>query len=301
MHLLLILTFFTTSFSQHWQKSSYLNNLSSLPTICDFDVIPDPSTITPLQFRQQYLDKAKPVLIRKAALHWPAVKRWTHTHLKKPTMQDTNQNSDDNYIFTRLNTKTGKINTFDDPHELMANTNFIPFDDVHPMPFFKDWLNDDSFLEQYFMMGGGDQKGIQKEHSGLSFHGHQEAWNAVIVGTKRWLLVAPSAPDYMTNFGAVDYNTQEEMPVGWISRHEFLNYYHATTSIKPKPKQIMECWQHAGDVLFVPENYQHAIFNYGDTVALSEIHDDQNMLNRGENGEFHEHVEGDTYPSGNEL
>tara|TARA_B100000795_G_C22493853_1_gene321311 strand:+ start:215 stop:376 length:162 start_codon:yes stop_codon:yes gene_type:complete len=36
----------------------------------------------------------------------------------------------------------------------------------------------------------------------------------------------------------------------------------------------MECYQNAGDVLYVPHMYHHAVFNLGEmTVAVSVIHD----------------------------
>ena len=90
---------------------------------------------------------------------------------------------------------------------------------------------------------------IGSELSGTYFHSHTNALNVLFEGSKRWFLV----PKKM-----------------WYgpTRIESLTDWYAT--IKPKlPFQPLECTQIAGDVLYVPSDWNHAILNLEDVVGLA--------------------------------
>ncbi|XP_048252971.1 uncharacterized protein LOC124133842 isoform X1 [Haliotis rufescens] len=88
--------------------------------------------------------------------------------------------------------------------------------------------------------------------TGVSFHNHADAWNAVIFGRKRWFLY---------NF---DQNPPGGVTPGYGQLDWFQNLYpNLTTDQKPT-----ECIQEPGEILYVPEGVYHGTINLGDTIAI---------------------------------
>ena len=98
--------------------------------------------------------------------------------------------------------------------------------------------------------------------SGNPFHYHQQTWNALVAGRKRWLLYPPNASFY-----------SEVHPLEWLRRRAEDQETtradapdHATTRLQPPP---LECEQRAGDVLFVPRLWGHGTVNLGEAVGVA--------------------------------
>ena len=88
---------------------------------------------------------------------------------------------------------------------------------------------------------------VGADGSGNPFHYHQQTWNALLAGRKRWLLYPPSQAFYT-----------ELHPLEWQRR--------ATNRSMAAP---LECEQRAGDVLFVPRLWAHATINVGEVVGVA--------------------------------
>jgi hypothetical protein len=106
--------------------------------------------------------------------------------------------------------------------------------------------------------------------AGALFHAHAPAWNALIFGKKRWLLfderliaerhaplitalrkmAKPSLSNGITNadFLTTEYRSPEFQK--WWSFHGY------------------ECIQEAGEMLYIPDRFYHAILNLGEAVAV---------------------------------
>lgn len=107
--------------------------------------------------------------------------------------------------------------------------------------------------------------------SGSSFHidpNSTSAWNAVIKGSKKWVLFPPDvvppgvhpSPD----------GAEVASPVSIIEW--FMNFYAATKNWKKKP---IECVCNAGEVIFVPNGWWHLVINLEDSIAIT-----QNFVSR---------------------
>ncbi|XP_052174512.1 arginine-specific demethylase JMJ22 [Diospyros lotus] len=107
--------------------------------------------------------------------------------------------------------------------------------------------------------------------SGSSFHidpNSTSAWNAVIKGSKKWVLFPPDvvppgvhpSPD----------GAEVACPVSIIEW--FMNFYDATKKWKKKP---IECVCKAGEVIFVPNGWWHLVINLEDSIAIT-----QNFVSR---------------------
>ena len=88
---------------------------------------------------------------------------------------------------------------------------------------------------------------VGADGSGNPFHYHQQTWNALLAGRKRWLLYPPSQAFYT-----------ELHPLEWQRR--------AANRSMAAP---LECEQRAGDVLFVPRLWAHATINVGEVVGVA--------------------------------
>jgi|TARA_B110000208_G_C11711205_1_gene409372 hypothetical protein len=266
---------------------------------CDFDVV-NASHITLEQFRKTYLfgtgkgsrshsrssNSGQPVLIKGAAINWPAMTRWTREYLNKElksALASLKIDRDDQhpmlYLFSELDKHSGKIKDSSVPLQ-----KFQPFaKDVLPMKWFSDWRDPrkQHLLHQFFMIGG--------HLSGLAFHAHQEAWNGLVLGTKRWFVFPPEIDAY--HFDSENGNPSWWTELSHLGRTDFVN--NILAKLNPKP---MECWQKAGDVIFVPHMHQHCVFNEGDlVVAVSEIHDTRSMQMFGANSGSGETVGDDNH------
>ena len=98
---------------------------------------------------------------------------------------------------------------------------------------------------------------IGKTGSGIGLHAHQDAWNQVLFGAKRWTLYPGSPGGVPPEAG---YNPTEPH-LQWLK-----DVYPA---VKDGANRPLECIQHAGDVIYVPEGWYHATVNLGDTAAIA--------------------------------
>ena len=92
--------------------------------------------------------------------------------------------------------------------------------------------------------------------SGSPFHAHQDAWNALITGTKQWLFVPPPRQLVSTS-----------PPTQWL--HRYLAGEHdggAADSSGASSERPMSCWQRAGDIVYVPDSWSHAVINHRTTL-----------------------------------
>ena len=99
---------------------------------------------------------------------------------------------------------------------------------------------------------------IGPPRSGTAFHSHNEAWTALAHGRKRWLFYPPevsppgggSGPNFYPSFAITD----------WLDQ---------VLPLLPPEQRPIEAIQNAGDLMYVPEGWSHAVLNIDDTVAVS--------------------------------
>jgi hypothetical protein len=86
--------------------------------------------------------------------------------------------------------------------------------------------------------------------SGAPEHFHFDAVNTLAFGTKQWFLVPPDAAGFSKVHPAIAMS--REPPSGLYTGPSTLH-----------------CIQHAGDAIYIPRGYGHAVLNHGDTVSLA--------------------------------
>mmetsp|Transcript_44256 Transcript_44256/g.172290 ORF Transcript_44256/g.172290 Transcript_44256/m.172290 type:complete len:485 (-) Transcript_44256:340-1794(-) len=127
-----------------------------------------------------------------------------------------------------------------------------------PDSFHPDW--------RWLIIGG--------RRSGSSFHkdpNETSAWNGVVRGSKRWLMLPPGAGPPP----GIQPSADGGSVVGPISAMEwFLNFFDM---IVDHP-QLVQCTTVSGEVLYVPRGWWHIVLNLEETVAITQNFVTRNAL-----------------------
>ena len=108
---------------------------------------------------------------------------------------------------------------------------------------------------------------IGRDLQGLTFHRHNAAWNTVVFGAKRWILYDGARFEH--NITRLKRMTRDVVnpvqPTGplWIK-----TLYHKNERMEEIRTYGHDCIQHAGDMIYVPDQWAHMVVNIGDTVAI---------------------------------
>lgn len=93
--------------------------------------------------------------------------------------------------------------------------------------------------------------------SGAYLHAHPAAWNGLVFGRKRWILLTP---------GKMQDN--DDLPGGEVPAFEFFRDSYPIWKDK-FADHLIEFYQEEGEVVYVPDNWGHAIMNLEPCVGVS--------------------------------
>lgn len=223
-----------------------------------------------------YEEPNKPVLVSNDALvNWPAMKKWDRGYLCEVA---------------------GDAEFAVGPVEMKLKDYFVYADSVkeeRPLYLFdpkfgekvpvlaSDFEVPVYFREDLFALLGKERPDyrwliVGPARSGSSFHidpNSTSAWNAVIKGSKKWILFPPDVVPpgvYPSPDGA-----EVASPVSIIEW--FMNFYGQTKQWKKRP---IECICRAGEVIFVPNGWWHLVINLEDSIAITQNYvSRRNLLN----------------------
>jgi len=113
---------------------------------------------------------------------------------------------------------------------------------------------------------------IGPPRSGSPFHidpYRTSAWNAVLVGRKRWALYP-----YTQYPPGVDFDWDEDGNFDSDSP-EPIKWFVETYPFLPEDKKPIECILEAGEILYVPSGWWHQVLNLTETICVT-----QNFCNK---------------------
>ncbi|XP_067684698.1 uncharacterized protein [Haliotis asinina] len=227
-------------------------------SVCDIDRV-YADEITEEQFDRKYRLK-KPVLLkfRNGAKDWTDPEKWTLKSLKSAygewmlysgSSLEVVRQGGNGYLGSSFEEYVDGMMAegHDDKKEppYVFDRSFYDDTDLADTLNLPSFLTVDNNLEDSLFFLGSTGTGI-------SFHNHADAWNAVIFGRKRWFL----------------YNIDQNPPGGVSPGYGQLDWYHnlyPNLTTKEKP---MECIQEEGEILYLPEGVYHGTINIGDTIAI---------------------------------
>lgn len=238
------------------------------------------------QFKEAYLTWNRPSILGKGLLEeWPAMEHWTKASLmvgersaletkaqQTPYAEMVGENFEDMTIKQFVETH------MDREHDVYKSK---------PQPFYifqelpdptADHYNETKarMLTEDFRVPsplqapaswrapklGGPELWLPLQHffvgskgSGSHLHAHVATFNALLFGRKHWFLVGPE-------YSMHDTYKEQLMPI-----QRFLEA--GLPAFKERGIKVIEFVQQAGEIVFVPHNWMHAVHNLEDSVGLS--------------------------------
>jgi hypothetical protein len=264
----------------------------------------DVSNITLSEFRASYAMK-KPLLIRGGARKWPALKRWTKSFmikkfggakvLPKQNAHAPSDSGDPVGVVAHEEHLREFLESMNDNHGLSADE--ISWDwnlesklcnvhksGRHNRSFYvmQSW---DKFMSRAeydasirrnilkMMKGGNGELLAMDEYlivgpngTGLYFHSHGSALNAAIQGRRRWWVFSGSTKEIAMGHHQDLWEDVDSLKHGGVNVWAE-NFYPSLP--EPYKREILECVQEKGDIMYVPAGAEHAVLNYGDALALT--------------------------------
>ncbi|ERM93637.1 F-box protein At5g06550 [Amborella trichopoda] len=262
-------------YSDYLFQSWLCANLAMKPEWLAIDNVDRKSKISVEEFITLYEEPNKPVILANALENWPAMEKWIRDYLLEVS---------------------GDVAFSAGPVEMKLSDYFRYADNVkeeRPLYLFDpkfgekipklsaDYKVPDYFSEDLFSLLGPERPDyrwliIGSTGSGSSFHidpNSTSAWNAVIRGSKKWVLFPPDvvppgvhpSPD----------GAEVACPVSIMEW--FMNFYGATKKWKRRP---VECVCKAGEVIFVPNGWWHLVINLEESIAITQNYvSRRNLLN----------------------
>lgn len=246
----------------------------------------DQNDLTVEQFRTQYETPSLPIMISGLTPSWPS-HSWTASSILNTiyASRKFRIGDDDNGRSIRV------------PFETYLQYMFTNKDDS-PLYLFEDAFDDDEvavgLLKEYevpkyfkedmfpllphdrrppfrWVLVGGERSGTRMHLDPLS----TSAWNVVLSGHKRWVLMSPELSKELA-LGRNVWTDQEikdgisPQAVYWFEEilpriREFV-----VRSGREKEYRLMEFIQYPGEVVFVPSGWWHAVINLTDSVSFTQ-------------------------------
>ncbi|CAJ0602257.1 unnamed protein product [Cylicocyclus nassatus] len=259
-----------------WDTLHLAENFS-IPEIKDSIIRIDGSKLPIEEFRKRFEIPKIPCILTGLTDDWLAHKRWNVSRIsRKYRNQRFKCGEDDDGYSVKLKMKyyaDYMANTKDDSPLYIFDSGFGDrhktnklLSDFEVPAFFKDDLFGYADYKKrpphrWFVMGPA--------RSGTSIHIDPlgtSAWNSLIVGHKRWVLIPPDAPRTLVKPYQSEKGKHPDEAVTW-----FLTVYkRVRASTWPAEYPVIEARQGPGDTMFVPSGWWHVVINEDDTIAVTQ-------------------------------
>jgi len=264
-----------------WQGSEIPESL-----ISHCDIPQEDNTLTIAEFKERYYDKMKPVLIKNVTSEWVASKKW----LNYTTLED--EYGDETYTVGVVPPSMARQETLRSYFQYLKSKNATQ--DRMPQYLWHNALSFDNTagenlngtrvmiedtetpkwianIEQASLLSATTTVG--PACSGSHYHQHNNAFCVLVVGMKHWILGSPDGIDWqhMEKEHGFDHNGLH--PRDFITKMA-LHENRTTAWWKREPagpfrKSLLGCTQHAGDFIFIPNGYGHAVINLWPSAAVN--------------------------------
>ncbi|GKU91088.1 hypothetical protein SLEP1_g5008 [Rubroshorea leprosula] len=262
-------------YSDYLFQSWLCANLEMRPEWLERDNIVRKRGISVEEFVMNFEEPNKPVLLEGCLDNWPASKKWNRDYLVKLcgdvpfAVGPVEMKLEDYFKYSDQVREERPLYLFDPKFAEKVPV----LGSEYEVPVY--------FREDLFSVLGKERPDyrwiiIGPAGSGSSFHidpNSTSAWNAVIKGSKKWVLFPPDvvppgvhpSPD----------GAEVACPVSIIEW--FMNFYGASKNWKKRP---IECICKAGEVIFVPNGWWHLVINLEDSIAITQNYvSRRNLLN----------------------
>jgi hypothetical protein len=289
--------------SSEWYKPSKIDRILSPSKSCDFDVYYPKDQFTKEIFEKKYFNK-RPLLLRG---YGNAFKKSQNISKRKQILKKFGKlfvdvgtsssniveergrgekqeilsaflkdsrkkridktNGENRYVFFNLHLQRNTTHVYKKALRLIDEFRsqlILPLDNAFEDPTYsttntapcsasdQSCIAPSSKFSYYFLLG--------RSESGVNFHSHGSGWNILLAGEKSWRVYSPGSLEPGRSF--------------WKGHLHWLKHVLPLYEFKPS-----HCRQVAGDVLYIPSSYLHAVVNLGETFGLAvQLNIETNML-----------------------
>ncbi|CAG8554871.1 18934_t:CDS:2 [Dentiscutata erythropus] len=243
----------------------FLNSSTGVDQFLGIETIDRRSNLSMEEFNTNYAAKNRPVIITDVVTQWPAFQKWTIKYLVE-------KYGDIHFRAEAINIKLKNYvqysaSTLDESPLYLFDKKF----GEKCNGILEDFLVPEYFSQDFFNILGQSRPDfrwiiIGPTRSGSTFHkdpNSTSAWNAVIRGSKKWIMYPPDIlpPGVFTSADEAEVTS----PVSLMEWH--FNYYKATQKSKIQP---LEGICRAGELIFVPNGWWHMVINLEDSIAITQ-------------------------------
>ncbi|KAJ3095383.1 hypothetical protein HDU97_007006, partial [Phlyctochytrium planicorne] len=234
------------------------------------DTIDRRSNLTVEDFIKEYSEPNKPVILTDVISSWPAFKTWTLDYLVRVCGDvDFRAEAVDLPLkaYASYSARCSQSGgSFEESPLYLFDRHFATRTVLS-----NDYTIPSYFSEDLFSVFGKERPDYRwlilgPPRSGSTFHidpNQTNAWNAVIRGSKKWIMFPPEIPP-----PGVYPNEDGSEVTSPVSLAEwFLNHYD---EMKSSPVKPIECICRAGELIYVPRGWWHAVMNLEETIAITQ-------------------------------
>lgn len=213
-------------------------------------------------FIDNYFNPRVPVLLKNACANWDFMHKWTQDYLvvEMGDFQCTIAR-DSRPAYSK---EKCSLRDYFQQHSHLSTMTFEPFNtDTQPLPrFLEDIPLPNAFftreaIDAYFFFHANADGGSLP-------HCHMDAFNLLQYGTKHWVLY-DADPETNPKGWEILKQCHEEYGAGTFSRDWFVD---GPDQVRSAGIKLYEGEQEAGDIMFIPEHFSHAILNCSENQGL---------------------------------
>lgn len=209
-----------------------------------------------------------PFILTEEIKDWPAMSSWTTNHFlerfknTKFRAECVDWTMSEYVTYMRYNLDESPLYLFD--------SNFVEKTSRSGKSLLTDYRVPECFDQDLFKLLGSDRPDhrwliMGPARSGSTFHKDPNgtcAWNAVVTGSKLWIMFPPDCPP-----PGVYVSADEAEVTSPLSIAEWLITYHKEAR---HTKGFMEGVCHAGEILYVPSGWWHLVVNLEECIAVTQ-------------------------------